>query len=210
MPALLLPRVYPILDTATLPIPLEEAARALIGAGTGILQIRHKGHWPRGLFEAAARIREQCRAADAVFVINDRADMAALLDAALHVGQDDLPPEDARRLIGADRLLGFSTHNDAQLRAAASEPADYLALGPIFATSSKEKPDPVVGVDRLRQWRALTPRPLVAIGGITRRTARAVLEAGADSLAVISDLIPESPEPRALAERMKEWLQLTK
>ncbi|MGH9659474.1 MAG: thiamine phosphate synthase, partial [Bryobacteraceae bacterium] len=102
--------------------------------------------------------------------------------------------------------IGFSTHNEIQLRAAAGEPVDYVALGPIFATGSKDKPDPAVGVERLREWRRLSSRPLVAIGGITRATARTVLDAGADSVAVIGDLM--APAPDAMRERMEEWRAL--
>ena len=206
-----LPRLYPILDTASLAAracPLETAARVLIEGGARILQLRHKGHWPRTLFEQAERIRNLCGEAGVQFMVNDRADMAVLLDAGLHVGQDDMAPQDARRVLGPGRPLGFSTHNDAQLRAAAAEPADYLALGPIFSTGSKQNPDPVVGVGQLRRWRPLAARPLVAIGGITRHNALSVLEAGADSLAVIGDLLPEPCMAETLRERIEEWRQL--
>ncbi|MGH9657519.1 MAG: thiamine phosphate synthase, partial [Bryobacteraceae bacterium] len=176
-----LPRVYPIVDTAALEargMAVETAARALIDGGARILQLRHKGRWPRELFEEARRIRGLCRERDVECIINDRADFALMLDAGLHLGQEDLTPSDARRVVGS-RCIGFSTHNEIQLRAAAGEPVDYVALGPIFATGSKDKPDPAVGVERLREWRRLSPRPLVAIGGITRATARTVLDAGA-------------------------------
>jgi thiamine-phosphate pyrophosphorylase len=122
--------------------------------------------------------------------MNDRADLciAAGFD-GLHVGQDDLLPESARRIIGADRWLGVSTHNPEQLAEADTTSANYLAIGPIFATSSKANPDPVVGLDGLRRARELTRKPLVAIGGVTRANARLVIDAGADSVAVISDLL---------------------
>ena len=124
--------------------------------------------------------------------MNDRADLclAADLD-GVHVGQHDLSPESVRRIIGADRWLGVSTHNPEQLREADLTSADYLAIGPVFATFSKDKPDPVVGLDGVRRARMLTRKPLVAIGGITRANAASVIEAGADSVAVISDLIPD-------------------
>jgi thiamine-phosphate pyrophosphorylase len=138
-------------------------------------------------------------------VVNDRADIAMLLHAGLHVGQDDLPPKDARRLIGSEALLGYSTHNGEQLAAAALEPVGYLAIGPIFATLSKMNPDPVVGVERLREWRSLTARPLVGIGGITRENVRSVLAAGADSVAVIGDLLPHDCTARSIRERFDEW-----
>jgi thiamine-phosphate pyrophosphorylase len=203
-----LPALYPILDTALLEARgclLEAAAGAMLEAGAGILQIRHKGHWTRDLYERSERVARLCEQAGAPLVVNDRADIALLLHAGLHVGQDDLPPQDARRLIGPETLLGFSTHNDQQLAAAAREPVSYLAIGPIFATQSKINPDPVVGVTRLREWRSLTGRPLVAIGGITRENAPSVLAAGADSLAVIGDLLPSDASARSIRDRFEQW-----
>jgi thiamine-phosphate pyrophosphorylase len=130
--------------------------------------------------------------------MNDRADLclAAGLD-GVHVGQDDLSPGSVRSIIGPNLWLGVSTHNPEQLAQADSAPVDYLAIGPVFATSSKEKPDPVVGLEGIRIARSLTLKPLVAIGGISRQNAKSVIEAGADSLAVISDLLIE---PRKSAE----------
>ena len=142
----------------------------------------------------------------AMFVVNDRADFARLLNAALHLGQDDLGPVDARRVLHAGTVVGFSTHNEAQLLAAQGEPVDYVALGPMFGTSSKENPDPVVGVAELRSLRGLTGRPLVAIGGITRANALEALAAGADSVAVIGDVLPEDLR---IGARVEEWLRLT-
>ena len=193
-----LPRFYPILDTSVLSshgISLENAARSILSTDAGILQLRHKGFYSRDVFDQAAAIAQLCHDHGALFVVNDRADVAQLLDAGLHLGQTDLPPADARRILGPDRIIGFSTHNAEQLRAAADEPVDYLAIGPIFSTSSKAKPDPIVGLDNLRAWRSLTTRPLVAIGGITRATAPSVLAAGADSVAIISDLTEWLKDP---------------
>lgn len=149
-----------------------------------------------------------CREAGATLIIDDRADVALLLDAGVHVGQDDLAPADARRLLGAGRMIGFSTHNLAQLAAAAGEPVDYLAFGPVFPTSSKANPDPVVGLDGLAQARAAVRAPLVAIGGVTRANARQVFEAGADAVAVIHDILPEICTFANLRARMEEWRQL--
>lgn len=205
------PRIYPILDTQSLVARAcepEAAAEAWLDGGARILQFRHKGQWTRPVFEQAGRVAGQCRERNAIFVINDRADVARLLGAGLHVGQDDLAPADARRLIGANAFLGYSTHNPDQLDAAAGEPVDYVAIGPIFVTASKQNPDPVVGLDELRKCRARCVRPLVAIGGITRETARAVFAAGADSIAVIGDLIPENCTSADLRRRMEEWQQL--
>jgi thiamine-phosphate pyrophosphorylase len=177
----------------------------MIEAGAAILQIRHKGPWTRDLFEQAQLVMRQCEHAAIPLIVNDRADVAPLLKAGLHLGQDDLPPSDARRLIGTDTCLGYSTHNAGQLTAAAQEPVDYLAIGPLFATQSKINPDPVVGLESLRIWRALTAKPLVAIGGITRDNARSVLEAGADSVAVIGDLLPTECTAASIAERFHQW-----
>jgi thiamine-phosphate pyrophosphorylase len=206
-----LPRVYPILDTAALEargMGLEHASAALLEGGAGILQIRHKGHWSRGVFEAARGVGSQCHEAGARLIVNDRVDFAMLLHAGLHVGQDDLAPRDARRLLGPDALLGFSSHNAGQLCDAADEPADYVALGPVFPTASKLNPDPAVGVEELRRLRALVSKPLVAIGGITLENALEVWGAGADSVAVIGGMLPASATARSLRERMEQWRQL--
>src|SRR5579862_3527887 len=206
-----LPRVYPILDTESLKargISLETAAAALLEGGAGILQIRHKGHWSRDVFEAARAVARLCRENGAALIVNDRADFALLLEAGLHVGQDDLSPRDARRLMGSGPVIGFSSHNPAQLCAAGGEPVDYVALGPVFQTASKRNPDPVVGVEEVNRCRSLLDRPLVAIGGITLANARDVLDAGADSVAVIGGLLPEAATARSLRQRMEEWQQL--
>jgi thiamine-phosphate pyrophosphorylase len=202
----IVPRFYPILDTdaaARRNIDAVAAAEQILEAGAQILQFRHKGFWSRGVFESLQRVAELCRYAAVPFVVNDRADLAMLAGAGLHLGQDDLPPSAARRIVGTATTIGFSTHNEEQLRAAAEEPADYFALGPIFGTVSKANPDPTVGLDGLRILRPLTARPLVAIGGITRENADAVLEAGADSVAVIGDLFPEDGD---IERRVKEWM----
>jgi thiamine-phosphate pyrophosphorylase len=205
MLAMLVPRFYPILDTSLLErrgISPVDAARQILDAGARILQLRHKQFFSSQAFDQAAHIAELCRAANATFIVNDRADIAALLGAGVHLGQEDLAPSIARRILKIG-MIGFSTHNAEQLRAAANEPADYLAIGPVFATLSKENPDPVLGVDELRRLRPLTDRRLVAIGGITRANAREVIAAGADSVAVISDLYPEDGNIHA---RAAEWV----
>lgn len=205
------PRVYPILDTETLAqhgIALDTAAAALLEGGAGILQVRQKGHWTRQVFESARQVACLCREAGAVLVVNDRADFAMLLEGGLHIGQEDLAPRDARKLIGPDALLGFSSHNLEQLSAAGGEPVDYVALGPVYPTSSKHNPDPVVGVDEVRRLRPLIDKPLVAIGGITRANAAGAFNAGADSVAVILDLVPQCPTARSLRERMEEWQRI--
>ncbi len=206
-----LPRFYPILDTGLLArrgLGAPEAARAILDAGARILQFRHKHFFSREAFEDAQRVSEMCRAADALFVLNDRADLAALLGAALHLGQDDLAPEDARKILAPGAILGLSTHNREQLQAAASEPADYLAIGPIFSTGSKQNPDPVLGLSQLRELCGIARKPVAAIGGITRDRARAVIEAGADSLAIIGDLYPEPLTEAELRKRAEEWMAI--
>jgi thiamine-phosphate pyrophosphorylase len=203
-----LPRIYPILDTELLErrgVSVDAVAAALLEGGAAILQFRHKGPWNREVFAAAETIVRLCQEAKAQFIVNDRADFARLLNAGLHVGQEDLPPRYARELLRSQAIMGFSTHNAAQLCSAEGEPADYLALGPIFATASKHNPDPIVGIKELRRCRALTCKPLVAIGGITLENAVEVLSAGADSLAILSGLLPESVSSPSLRDRMEEW-----
>jgi len=206
----MLPRFYPLLDpeiAARHGIDPIAAAEQILEGGAKILQFRHKGFFSREVFAQLERVAQLCRDAGALFVVNDRADLAALAGAALHLGQDDLTPTAARKIVGTQTLIGFSTHNEAQLRAAAAEPADYLALGPIFGTSSKNNPDPLVGIDELRRLRPLTDRPLVAIGGITRANAQSVLAAGADSVAIIGDVFAGNGNLRACIE---EWVSLTR
>lgn len=197
-----LPPFYPIVSSF-------ESAEVLLEAGARIIQFRHKMFFSRAAFEEASRIAELCRQAGALFVVNDRADIAKLLDAALHLGQDDLAPRDARTILPVPAVIGFSTHNEQQLRAADLEPVDYLAVGPIFATGSKLNPDPVIGTERLRALRALTQKPLVAIGGITRESAPQVFAAGVDSIAVIGDLYPPDWTPASLRARAKEWIAIS-
>ena len=206
-----LPRVYPIIDTATLArLELEpvDVAAAMLEGGARIVQFRHKAFWSREIFAQAERIAALCREATAIFVVNDRADYAHILGAALHLGQDDLLPVDARKVTGPAAIIGFSTHNAEQMRAAADEPINYVAFGPVFPTTSKERPDPTVGLERLREIRTLTDRPLVAIGGITRERAIDCWKAGADSVAVISGLLPDPCTPASIRTYMGEWLRL--
>ena len=188
---MLFPRLYPILDTSYFPdaVGMFAAAEELAAAGCNLLQYRNKSGNARCMLEEARELRP-CFGAGVKLIMNDRADLclAAGFD-GLHLGQDDLSPEAARRIIGPARWLGVSTHNPVQLAEADKTSADYLAIGPIFATSSKANPDPVVGLEGVRRARELTRKPLVAIGGITRANARSVIEAGADAVAVISDLL---------------------
>jgi thiamine-phosphate pyrophosphorylase len=188
---------------------MDVAASAFLEGGAGILQIRHKGHWSREFFATAQQVARLCRENGSPLIVNDRADFALLLEAGLHVGQDDLAPRDARKLLGSAATLGYSSHNMAQLVAAGGEPVDYVAIGPVFATASKRDPDPAVGVDEIRSCRALLDKPLVAIGGITLANARDVWAAGADSVALIAGLLPEPATARGLRQRMEEWRRLS-
>ena len=165
------------------------AAEEFTASGITLLQYRNKSGNARQMLAQARELRADV-GASVKLIMNDRADLclAAGFD-GLHIGQDDLSPEAARSIIGPARWLGVSTHNPEQLAEADKTTADYLAIGPIFATSSKANPDPTVGLDGLRRARQLTRKPLVAIGGITRANARSVIDAGADSVAVISDLL---------------------
>ncbi len=207
------PPFYPLLDTGILAqrgFSLVTATEAILEGGARILQLRHKVEFNHETLAATERIAELCHRAGALFVVNDRADVALLSGAALHVGQDDLPAAAARQLLGFPRAIGLSTHNESQLREAAGAPVDYVALGPLFSTGTKRNPDPVVGLVEFARLRALTDRPLVAIGGITRRNAREAIAAGADSLAIVADLIPEDLGKRSLRARTEEWQQLLK
>jgi len=207
-----LPRVYPILDTAAIlsrgADPLS-FAEGLLEGGASILQFRHKSAFDRDAVELLERIAALTRQARATLIVNDRADLAAIFDCGLHVGQTDLSPVLARKVLPKPHPIGISTHNVTQLASAVSDPVDYIALGPIFSTGSKSNPDPVLGVLRLADWRLLSPLPLVAIGGITRDNAPEVWRAGADSVAVIGDLIPETISRASVRERMEQWLKLS-
>jgi thiamine-phosphate pyrophosphorylase len=191
--------LYPILDIACFPDAnaLFAAAEELAAAGVELFQYRNKSGNARQMLDHARELKRRV-GAHVKLIMNDRADLCLAADFdGVHVGQDDLSAESVRHLIGPSRWLGVSTHNPEQLAEADQTSADYLAIGPIFATSSKVNPDPVVGLEGLRRARELTLKPLVAIGGITRANARSVIDAGADSVAVISDLLRH---PRKSAE----------
>jgi thiamine-phosphate pyrophosphorylase len=197
-------RLYAIVDAACFSTTEDVAlfAEELVAGGCTLLQYRNKSGDARVMLEQARELRRRSRArAPAPHVrlfMNDRADLclAAEFD-GVHVGQGDLSPASVRGIIGPQRWLGVSTHNPEQLLEADLTSADYVAIGPVFSTASKENPDPVVGLEGVRRARQLTRKPLVAIGGITRANAASVIEAGADSVAVISDLIRS---PRKSAE----------
>lgn len=197
MSTLQLPRLYPIVDAAF--FSSDAAGRAamlgyvdeLLAAGLSLLQYRDKSGDVRRMLDDACALRAHV-GGRATLIMNDRADLALAAEFdGVHVGQEDLSPAAVRRVIGPGRCLGVSTHNPGQLRLADASDADYLAIGPVFGTTSKERPDPTVGLEGVRAARALTSRPLVAIGGITSENCAEVLAAGADSVAVISGLMPK-------------------
>jgi len=202
---LVLPRLYVILDAALLTVPETECAEKLVSAGIRLLQYRNKKASARELFESSKRLSSLLIPKCVTLVVNDRADVAMAADASgVHVGQEDLAPESARSVIGREKLLGLSTHNLEQFRSACATSADYIAVGPVFSTSTKANPDPVVGIEFVRSVRKLTDKPIVAIGGITLESAAEVIQAGADSVAVISDILL-APDP---GQRAKQYLQL--
>ena len=200
-----LPKLYPIVDFSSFvesPERMRHAlpfAEQLIAGGATIIQFRDKSGDTLRMLSCARELRRISHGR-AKLIINDRFDICLAVQAeGVHLGQDDVTPEAARAVLdrvqtreGERRIVGFSTHNLAQIEEADSMPIDYLAVGPVFATGSKVNPDPVIGLEGVRQARAATAKPLVAIGGITRKNCREVMDAGADAVAVISDLL-ESP-----------------
>jgi len=185
------PFLYPVLDVGLLGgRAVGTAVAAVAAGGVRIVQFRAKGLPDRRLFTLATEAAAAAREAGVLLVVNDRADVARMLGAdGVHVGQDDLPPREVRRLLPSGSILGLSTHGLGQLDAARDEPVDYVAIGPVFPTRTKADPHPVVGLEIVRRARQRTRRPLVAIGGITAENARSVVEAGADGVAVISALL---------------------
>lgn len=219
-----LPSLYAIVDPAV----LDGAGKDLAGycgvlrdAGVTLVQYRDKRS-PEDVLQGA-RVVAGCfrgigdsKDKRTMLILNDRADLAVLAGFdGVHVGQQDIPPDDARRVIGSEPfygprttsvgLVGVSTHNESQVRIANETSADYVAIGPVFATGTKQNPDPVVGLEGVRRARQLTSKPLVAIGGITRRNARSVIEAGADSVAVISGLLPPG---ESVAQVVRDFLNV--
>jgi thiamine-phosphate pyrophosphorylase len=196
---LVLPRLYVILDSALLKNSPQDCAQELAAAGVRVLQYRNKSAPARELLQTSRELVACLESSRTVLIVNDRPDVAALASAkGVHLGQDDLDAEQARAVVGREMWVGVSTHSLEQFRRATATSADYFAVGPIFATTSKANPDPVVGVELIREVRALTEKPIVAIGGITLERAKAVIDAGADSVAVISDiLLARNPGERA-------------
>jgi thiamine-phosphate pyrophosphorylase len=197
------PRLYAIVDRATLDrrgLSVGEFARELREGGVRLVQYRDKVNGPQEVLRAAHEIDAAFAGAEVTRLMNDRADLAVLADwEGVHVGQGDLPVEAARRVVGSGKLVGVSTHDEEQMRAAIASGPDYVAVGPVFATSSKANPDPVVGLEFVPRARVMTELPIVAIGGITLANARSVIEAGADAVAVIGGLFVEGRRVREVA-----------
>jgi thiamine-phosphate pyrophosphorylase len=200
-----LPKLYPITDARLSGLSHAEQVRRLCAGGATFIQLREKHLAPREFYKSAEEALRVARSCDVRLIINDRVDIAHALSAdGVHLGQDDLPPALARELLGADAIIGFSTHTVEQAIKAARLPVDYIAIGPIFETNSKENPDAVVGLEGLRRVRqAVGKIPLVAIGGIKRESILDTLAAGADAVAVISLLLTGQQE---IEERTREIL----
>jgi thiamine-phosphate pyrophosphorylase len=197
--------LYLILDPVVAgPRSLADLVRTALDAGVRLFQLRMKTSETRTLYEMAAVLCPLVQKGGGIFIVNDRVDVAKAIGAdGVHLGQEDLPLADARAILGPGRLIGISTHNLAQAAGAEAGGADYIGYGPVFPTATKENPDPVVGVDGLREVRARTRMPVVAIGGITAKNAGDVRAAGADGVAVVSAVL-SAPDPKAaIAELLR-------
>ncbi len=203
-----LPKVYPITDTRLSGLTHAEQVARLIEGGATLIQLRDKHAAPREFYREAVAALQLARDHHARLIINDRVDIALALKAdGVHLGQTDMPAAAARRLLGKEAIIGFSTHNPEQANLASALPVDYLAFGPVFQTSTKDKPDPVTGLNTLMEVANIKGSlPLVAIGGVTRETAVQALTAGADSVAVIAELLSD---PTRIAENMSKMLALS-
>ncbi len=192
----ILPKIYPITDTRISGLSHLAQVERLVTGGAKFIQLRDKDASPRDFFEAAEKVIDFARKHCVKIVINDRVDIALALKAeGVHLGQDDLPPEHARKILGPDALIGFSTHSLKQAVAAVKLPVDYIALGPIFATATKENPDAVLGLAGLREVRSsLNNRTLVAIGGINKGNLNSIFDGGADSVAVIGSILSDATQ----------------
>ncbi len=176
-------------------------ARAALAGGADMIQLRDKAGDLRALLHQARAIRDLCRAAGALFIVNDRLDLALAARAdGVHLGQEDLPAEAARRLLPPGGILGVSTHTREQAEAARAAGADYIGFGPMFPTGTKETGYTPRGLEALREIRAAVPLPILAIGGITLENVAAVIAAGATAPAVISAVVAAPDIAAAAAE----------
>ncbi len=204
---LTLPKIYPITDTSISGLSHRDQVKQLIAGGATLIQLREKRASPSEFFQAARDAVSVAHSAGVKLIINDRIDVAMAIGAdGVHLGQTDMPVKAARRLLGGEAIIGFSTHNLDQIDEALRLPIDYLAFGPIFPTATKENPDPTVGPNQLRQIKNLAGSlPLVAIGGITSETISEVLGSGADAVAVISAVLNRT---RPIAENLRNLREI--
>ncbi len=202
-------KVYPITDVRLTGLSHAEQVTLLIQGGATLIQLREKNLSPREFHHQAQAALEVARAHDVRIIINDRVDIALALHAdGVHLGQDDMPPHAAREILGEGALIGYSTHNSSQAIGASTLPIDYLAIGPVFPTTSKSKPDPVIGLAGVREVRKTVGHlPLIAIGGITAENIESVLKAGADSAAVIAAVLTE---PLSIARNTERLISLAR
>lgn len=201
----ILPKVYPITDSRLAKISHAEQIKKFIEGGATFIQLREKYAAPDEFYKSAEEAINLARKHDVKILINDRVDIARALKAdGVHLGQDDLPPAQARKILGEQAIIGFSTHNLEQVREAVNLPIDYLAIGPVFTTLTKENPDPTIGIETVKQVREIVGDfPLVAIGGINLQNFQEVLKAGANSVALIGDLLSDKNE---IAQKLRLFL----
>jgi len=201
-----IPRFYPIIDTSQIPLQrIEEAALAIIEAGAGIIQLRGKNIPSRDILKLGRVIKQIADKNNVLFIINDRVDIAILANASgVHLGQDDIPIREARKILGKDKIIGISTHNIKEAVCACKNGADYISFGPIFATKTKKDAQEPKGIEALQNVRRNADIPIVAIGGITLENAADVYNAGADSIAVISDILKSND----IRERVRGFISL--
>ena len=203
-----LPKIYPITDTAISGLSHAEQVKRLIAGGATLIQLREKQKAAGDWFPDALEAAKLCREAGVLCIVNDRVDIAIAVGAdGVHLGQDDMPVAAARRLLGQDKIIGLSTHSIGQLEAALREPVDYLAIGPIFDTSTKSDPDPAIGIEMLsKAAKTSGMMPLVAIGGIKADNLASIISAGAASAAIIGALLSD---PAKISKRFREYSQFT-
>lgn len=202
-----LPKIYPITDVSQSKLSHLQQVKQLIEGGAELIQLRDKYTAPKDFYASAKKVIEFARPKNVKIIINDRVDITLAADAdGVHLGQDDLPPEQARKILGRKAIIGFSTHSIEQITEALKFPVDYLAIGPVFPTSSKENPDAVVGVEMIKRVRRIIGDfPLAVIGGITFENAESILQNGADSLALISAIINSENK---IVENMNKFAQI--
>lgn len=191
---LTLPKIYPLTDTRLSGISHAEQVAALINGGARLIQVREKNASSDNFYRAVVDSLAAARATDTRIIVNDRVDIAMAAGAhGVHLGQTDLPPVEARKLLGGGAMIGLSTHTIEQVKEALRSPVDYIALGPVWPTRTKENPDPIVGLDLLREAKRIADTiPVVGIGGINESNLAATLATGADSVAIISDLFSKT------------------